>query len=326
VAKVTSRFCLFLRGFCPSPCAPCQFFCCGRGRSRIAREGAASRLRETLISELGLSRQPRGAIRRFEAAGCTRPTGRFRVIGMGGKISLAVWVKVCIFPVDMEKEHITYAADRFNSIIEEICRVLTKQARARFISEAMLLLIWNRIVGMARRFSAIAERVRTGKRLPARSGAASAPTVEVATVEVPTVEVAERPGVVDAEYRMPVVLPQHFRWLVNMVPETERFGAELCWLLQRLEMEQLIDVAPEVGRILRPLCRMLGVEPTVALRSPVRAMVQSAPVVVEAEAECPTSAADGMCARWREPGLFWRMEKAFWEVYGVVAGDSEKPA
>jgi len=159
----------------------------------------------------------------------------------------------------METLTSTYAADRFTSLIEEICRVLGKHARTRFISEPMRLLIWNRIMGMARRFASLAERVRTGRLAdpaPARSRHASPPPA--GAPEQPYVD-------------PPEVLPRHFRWLVNMIPEAETFGADLCWLLQRLEMEELIFAAPQVGRILRPLCRMLGVEPTAALRLPMRA-------------------------------------------------------
>jgi hypothetical protein len=54
-----------------------------------------------------------------------------------------------------------------------------------------------------------------------------------------------------------------------MVPEAEAIGSSLCWLLQKLEMEELIFAAPrQAGRILRPLCRMLGVEPPSALQLP----------------------------------------------------------
>ena len=48
----------------------------------------------------------------------------------------------------------------------------------------------------------------------------------------------------------------------------------LCWLLQTPEMAELIAIAPvQAGRILRPLCHLLGVElaPGTLLPSPCRA-------------------------------------------------------
>ena len=63
----------------------------------------------------------------------------------------------------METLDTTYAADRFNALIEELCRVLTKHARTYFIDEAMQLLIWNRLVRMSKRFAGLAARVAAGQ-------------------------------------------------------------------------------------------------------------------------------------------------------------------
>jgi hypothetical protein len=200
----------------------------------------------------------------------------------------------------------SYPADRFTSLMEEICRVLSKHGRERFVAEPLLLLIWNRIMRMARRFASLAERVRTGTladTAPARSRDASPPPAGA----------AEQPRVAPAE-----VLPRHFRWLVNMLPEAETFGADLCWLLQRLEMEELIFAAPQVGRILRPLCRMLGVEPTAALRLPVRVPVRSVTAASGTEAASAQHADDGpaddgLWAQSRGPSLASETEAEFWE-------------
>jgi hypothetical protein len=207
----------------------------------------------------------------------------------------------------MEAPASTYAADRFASLIEEICRVLSKHALSRYIDAPLLLLIWNRIMGMARRFASLAERVRTGTlsdTAPTRSRDASPPPAG-----------APDPSRVD----LPEVLPRHFGWLVKMLPETEAFGADLCWLLQRLEMEELIFAAPQVGRILRPLCRMLGVEPTSALRLPVvQAPVRNATVASGTEAASAQHVDDGPAddGTWPQrsgPSLLSETEGEVWE-------------
>jgi hypothetical protein len=151
--------------------------------------------------------------------------------------------------------------------------VPSKHARSCFISDAMLLLVWNRIMRLARRFASIAARVRGGlaEPAPARSREAAAQPAEGEP---------KQPRIAPEE-----VLSRRFGWLVHMLPEAAQFGASLCWLLQKLEMEQLIFAAPEVGRVLRPICRMLGVEPTAALRLPVRPREQSETVAPATEVE-----------------------------------------
>jgi hypothetical protein len=188
-------------------------------------------------------------------------------------------------------------APRFTTLIEELCRVLNKHASARFVYAPILLLIWNRLTRLAKRFASLVERVQAGTLddpAPARSQAALAP---------PAVT-PDRPSAAPQE-----VLPHHFRWLVNMVPEAEAIGADLCWLLQKLEVEELVFAAPrQAGRILRPLCKMLGVEPPSALQLPravrVRTPQETSAPVPEPEPEPDPVAArpedDSGWPQWRE--------------------------
>ena len=63
-------------------------------------------------------------------------------------------------------------------------RLIVEYAAARFIDRAMLLLIWNRLMGMARRFTNIATRVRTGTLVvPVRQ--ASAPVEDALVLQAP---------------------------------------------------------------------------------------------------------------------------------------------
>ena len=47
--------------------------------------------------------------------------------------------------------------------------------------------------------------------------------------------------------------------------EAAGYGSQLAALLAEPELQALLLAAPAAGRILRPLCRMLGVEPVGAL-------------------------------------------------------------
>ena len=70
-----------------------------------------------------------------------------------------------------------------------------------------------------------------------------------------------------------VRLPSRRGWLVQALGyEAAGYGSQLAALLTEPELQALLIAVPTAGRILRPLCRMLGVVPVGAL----------APVVIEA--------------------------------------------
>lgn len=56
-------------------------------------------------------------------------------------------------------------------------------------------------------------------------------------------------------------LPRRLGWLPGLVPEILGFAGNLRLMLAEPEMEALIAADPRVGRILRPLCHLLGFNP-----------------------------------------------------------------
>jgi hypothetical protein len=58
----------------------------------------------------------------------------------------------------------------------------------------------------------------------------------------------------------PVALPTRFGWLQKMVPAAHMGAGYLDYMLQETDSETraLVAAAPQAGRILRPLCRILG--------------------------------------------------------------------
>jgi hypothetical protein len=59
---------------------------------------------------------------------------------------------------------------------------------------------------------------------------------------------------------MPVPeMPRRFGWLQHLVPDTHMSAGRLSHLLQQPEMAAMFAAAPQVGRIRRPLCQILGV-------------------------------------------------------------------
>ena len=139
-------------------------------------------------------------------------------------------------------------AARLTLIIDLICRIIAAAAVKKPLAAPWLLLLWPRLRRLAIRFDALAARVAAGRHpTPARPRPANA-----------------RPR---KPYRR---LPSGNAWLVRMVQETAGAGSQLQHLLAAPEMAALLSAAPQAGRLLRPLCRMLGVPRPPSLTPPPR--------------------------------------------------------
>jgi hypothetical protein len=80
------------------------------------------------------------------------------------------------------------------------------------------------------------------------------------------------------------IWPGGFAWLVRMVGwQSAGYGSQLRAVLETPEMVALLIASPEAGRVLRPVCRMLGIEASVLRPGVVAvpAVVPAARVVVE---------------------------------------------
>ena len=109
---------------------------------------------------------------------------------------------------------------------------------------AMIVLIWRRLQRVNRRVQALIAEIRSG-------------TLRIAATPRACVR---RP---DAPCGTPR-LPRRFGWLLPLMPgEAACYAGQLRAVLSDPEMLDLIAVTPRLGRALRPLCRMLGVEPDV---------------------------------------------------------------
>ena len=139
-------------------------------------------------------------------------------------------------------------AERFAGIIAWLNRDVAAWAAKNRAAAPLILLLWGRLNRLALRMTALAARVAAGTAAPRRR-----------TVPRPA---SARPRKPDPR------LPRRFAWLVRLVPGTGAFGSQLQYLLADPEMTALIAAAPQAGRILRPLCRMLGVRPPPNLLRP----------------------------------------------------------
>lgn len=144
------------------------------------------------------------------------------------------------------------ATDRFALVIDGLLRSVAGSHRR--LGGPLVLLICQRLGRIAARFAIVAARVGAGSLRTAPSRAERRPATGSSA--------ASRPA---ASPTGPL-LPRGFAWLLRLLPEAAAAGSQLQSLLCDPEMAALISAAPQIGRLLRPLCRMLAVQPTPELR------------------------------------------------------------
>ena len=134
-------------------------------------------------------------------------------------------------------------AGRFGFIIDELRHRLAFRAAKDRAFAPLLLILWNRLSRVIARFAAIAARQQAG------------------TLRKP--QQPRRPRGTPATPPPRDPLPHRRGWLRLWAPESIAYGEYLRRLLEEPEMQALIEQAPQLRRILRPLCRMLGVTPPI---------------------------------------------------------------
>jgi hypothetical protein len=128
-------------------------------------------------------------------------------------------------------------ADRFAAILDALCRAVAARGGRGWMATPLVLLIWGRLRRMATRFAGLAARPR-----PAAPPAA-----------VTRKRPSRPPG--------PPRLSRVFGLLPCLLPEAASAASQLQHLLADPEMAALLAATPQLGRVLHPLCRMLGLRP-----------------------------------------------------------------
>ncbi len=152
---------------------------------------------------------------------------------------------------------------RFAAAIDLLCRGLTVSLPQHRDRAPLILPAWMRLRRSLARFAALVAALQAGRAPASRGSTASMPPG------------GSKPRLWPA----PARLPCGSGWLLRLAPALEtRLGrAEMDSLLAAPELEALLAQAPQAGRILRPLCRALGIGLPPSLRLPPRARSRGRP-------------------------------------------------
>ena len=137
-------------------------------------------------------------------------------------------------------------AERLVGILDSLCRAVAHHGLIRRLAGPLLILICGRLRRTALRVT----------RLAARQGQAPRPRTP------------GKPAARPPRPKSPLVLPRGKRWLIRLIPQTAFGGSQLQHLLSQPEMADFIAATPQIGRLLRPLCRMLGAVPPPGIAKP----------------------------------------------------------
>jgi hypothetical protein len=170
-------------------------------------------------------------------------------------------------------------ADHFALIIEGLCHAVARRGGILGgLAGPLIILVWSRLRRLATRFA----HATTTPYRPARP----------------------RPGRLRRSPKLP--LPSRKAWLLRLAPETASGASQLRHFLADPEIATLLATDPRFGRILRPLCQMLGVRatgirPAQALRLPPTDKAPSALIPCVASKQAPPVTPPAAYPPWTTP-------------------------
>ena len=130
----------------------------------------------------------------------------------------------------------------FSSLLSELQAAIAVVAARERALTVLLVAVWGRIGRMRARLERLIALWRAGKVPLARKSRAG----EVRAARVRAVE----------------IIPRTPAWLLVAVREAASARAQLEHLLSDAECVEFLAAVPQAGRILRPLCRLLGIGKT----------------------------------------------------------------
>ena len=156
---------------------------------------------------------------------------------------------------------ISTPAERLAGILDMLCRAIADRGGRKLLAGPLVILIWTRLRRISTRVLNLAARIEAGTNTPPKSRRRRAPR-------------PQRPP-------PPLRLPRGKAWLIRLARlESAAAASQLRHLLAQPDMQALAAADPRMGRLLRPLCHMLGVAPTPEIAAP-RPVATPAPTSAE---------------------------------------------
>jgi len=144
-------------------------------------------------------------------------------------------------------------AQAFSLVVSGLCAVVADRSARVPLLAPLLVLVHHRLARMIHRLDAIARHVEARiLRMPRLRPAARVPS--------PQAPCAQRPYIPTGRFS-----------LILLAQRTAQYTGQVQAFLATPETRALVAAAPQAGRVLRPLCRMLGLTPPDYLRLPPRA-------------------------------------------------------
>jgi hypothetical protein len=145
-------------------------------------------------------------------------------------------------------------ADRIALSLDGLARAVAARIAGGAMAAAMIVLVWRRVRRIDRQIRDLLERFQAG-----RLRVATAPRAGGGGARG-----SGGGGGGAGQTMASAPLPRRFGWLLAMVPhEAASYASQLRTVLAEPEMVALLQASPQAGRILGPLCRMLGLESSV---------------------------------------------------------------
>jgi hypothetical protein len=184
---------------------------------------------------------------------------------------------------------------------------------ARGVSGPLVALIWNYLGGIINRFAAIVAKIRAGTLPKPRAPRARKPLADSEANPPP-----KKP-------RKKNLLPSRDAWLIRLMGwHVGNLGSQLGHLLQDPDMAALIAAAPQLGRMLRPLCRALGTNPGAAglPPQPPKPMQPRKPRPRRPRPPKPTALNTASPVEHRWGPYHWKCAKP--PAFGLIIGEKRK--
>ncbi len=159
-------------------------------------------------------------------------------------------------------------------IVDVFCKTLAAEACKRRVGMVSVA-VWNRTKRFERRFSALYAMWKAGT-LPqarVRKSASPRPSPQSGQSGEGACGTGGELAACDAARLRPAsLLPRAFAWLYKVLPiSAGTFLAAMDQLIRdHPEMQKFVAAAPQVGRMLRPMCQMVGLKPPEWLALPRR--------------------------------------------------------